>query len=35
MIDDAIKIALNDGHKNSDYTITDVVNEKIWVEPDA
>jgi hypothetical protein len=35
MIDDAIRLALNDGHKDSDYTVTDVVNEKIWVEPDA
>jgi hypothetical protein len=34
-IDDAIKLALNDGHKDSDYTVTEVVNEKIWVEPDA
>jgi hypothetical protein len=35
MIDDAIKLALNDGHKDSDYTMIDVVDEKIWVEPDA
>jgi hypothetical protein len=35
MINDAIKIALNDGRKESDYTMTDVVNGKIWVEPDA
>jgi hypothetical protein len=35
MIDDAIRLALNDGHEDSDYTVTDVVNEKIWVEPDA
>jgi hypothetical protein len=35
MIDDAIKLALNDGLKDSDYDMTDVVDEKIWVEPDA
>jgi hypothetical protein len=35
MIDDAIKLALNDGHKDSDYVMTDVVNEKIWIEPDV
>ena len=35
MINDAIKLALNDGLKDSDYDMTDIVDEKIWVEPDA
>jgi hypothetical protein len=35
MIDDAVKLAFNNGHKDSDYDMIDVVNEKIWVEPDV
>ena len=35
MIDDAVKLALNDGLKDSDYDVADIVDEKIWVEPDA